>query len=126
MKILIDMNLTPQWCPVFEQQGWQPVHWSTVGDPAATDEAIMRWAAEHDAVVFTHDLDFGAILASTQAEKPSVVQVRTRDVLPDRIGTLVVVAFRQFQALLTEGALVVIDEPTSRARILPLRHSEEG
>ncbi|MGB9880090.1 MAG: hypothetical protein ACPLRM_04935, partial [Anaerolineae bacterium] len=33
MKLLIDMNLSPDWAVVFEQQGWQAHHWSTVGDP---------------------------------------------------------------------------------------------
>jgi predicted nuclease of predicted toxin-antitoxin system len=31
--------------------------------------------------VFTHDLDFGALLAALRANRPSVVQVRCRDVL---------------------------------------------
>jgi len=32
--------------------------------------------------VFTHDLDFGDILAATGAEAPSVIQVRTEDTTP--------------------------------------------
>jgi len=31
-------------------------------------------------VVFTHDLDFSAILAATHDDKPSVVQIRAEDV----------------------------------------------
>ena len=34
MKILIDMNLSPEWVAVFENHGWSAVHWSTVGDLA--------------------------------------------------------------------------------------------
>lgn len=30
-------------------------------------------------VVFTHDLDFGDILAATNADDPSVIQVRTQN-----------------------------------------------
>jgi predicted nuclease of predicted toxin-antitoxin system len=44
MKLLIDMNLSPDWILVFQQQGWQAKHWSVVGDPGATDRAIMEWA----------------------------------------------------------------------------------
>ncbi len=36
MKLLVDMNLSPQWVEVFERHGWQAVHWSTVGDPQAS------------------------------------------------------------------------------------------
>jgi predicted nuclease of predicted toxin-antitoxin system len=37
MKLLIDMNLSPDWVEVFQQQGWQALHWSTVGDLRAMD-----------------------------------------------------------------------------------------
>ncbi len=77
MKLLIDMNLSPEWVDELESHGWHAVHWSTVGVPAATDRMIMDWAREHGYVVFTHDLDFGAVLAATRAIGPSVIQVRT-------------------------------------------------
>ena len=35
------------------------------------------------------DLDFGAILAATRGEKPSVVQIRAENVSPESIGTAV-------------------------------------
>lgn len=76
------MNLSPHWREVFERRGWQAVHWSTVGDPRATDRVIMEWARTHQYVVFTHDLDFGMLLALTHADGPSVIQVRVQDVLP--------------------------------------------
>ena len=40
---------------------------------AALEDALKRFARENDWVVFTHDLDFGAILAHTRTAKPSVV-----------------------------------------------------
>jgi len=44
MKLVIDMNLSPDWVEVFEQQGWQALHRSTVGEPRAADRVIMEWA----------------------------------------------------------------------------------
>ena len=120
MKVLIDMNLSPQWIEVFEHHGWQAVHWSTVGDPRATDRVIMEWARTHQYVVFTHDLDFGMLLALTHTDGPSVIQVRTQDVSPTHLEEVVVTAMQQYRALLEEGALITVDESTSRARILPL------
>ena len=61
------------------------VHWSTV-DIRAADDVIMSWARENGFIVFTHDLDFGVLLALTQAENPSVIQVRTQDVFPECWG----------------------------------------
>ena len=66
-----------------------------------------------------HDLDFGAILAATKADSPSVLQLRTQDISPRRIGESVVSAFKQFEELLSQGALVSIDQKRARARILP-------
>lgn len=121
MKLLIDLNLTPAWCRFLAEHGIEALHWSTVGDPRAPDSELMSWARAEGYVVFTHDLDFGALLALTAARGPSVLQVRTSDVLPDHIGTLVLDVLRQFEPALTAGALVTVDERRTRARILPIR-----
>ena len=121
MKLLVDMNLSPEWVTVLTQAGWETVHWSAVGNLRAADAEIMAWARQHSHVVFTHDLDFGTLLALTQAEGPSVIQVRTQDVTPTAIGKLVANSLRRFQAELEKGALIVLDEATVRARILPLK-----
>ena len=75
MKLLLDMNLSPEWASVLERHGWQAVHWSTVGDPRASDREIMDWAATHEYVVFTHDLGFASMLALSHATGPSVLLV---------------------------------------------------
>ncbi len=121
MRLLVDVNLSPTWVSLLELEGWQAIHWSAVGDPRAPDHTIMAWARSNGFIVFTHDLDFGAILAVTDAAGPSVIQVRTQDVSPDHLGRLVVDALRQYESLLEAGALIIIDESRCRARILPLR-----
>jgi predicted nuclease of predicted toxin-antitoxin system len=121
LRILIDMNLSPMWTEVLERRGWQAVHWSTVGDPRASDGVIMQWAQENGYIVFTHDLDFGAILAATQARGPSVIQLRAQDILGERLQVIVCTALELYQLQLEAGALIVVDEARSRVRILPLR-----
>lgn len=120
MKILIDMNLSPEWCRVLDGHGHACVHWSEAGDPRAGDAVIMKWARLNDHVVLTHDLDFGTILAFTQASAPSVVQIRMEDVLAPAMEMLLVNVFRDYEAELTAGALVVLEETKSRVRVLPL------
>ena len=120
LKFLVDMNLSPQWVPVLWKHGWQAVHWSTLGHPGASDEDIMGWARDHQYVVFTHDLDFGTMLALSHEAGPSVLQVRTEDTLPDYLEGLVVAAINQHEADLSAGALVVVDESRSRVRVLPI------
>ena len=119
MKIVIDMNLSPQWVEVLMSEGHDCVHWSEIGPPNAPDREILLWARSNGYVVFTHDLDFGAILAATKADSPSVLQLRTQNISPKRIGESVVSAFKQFEELLNQGALVSIDQKRARARILP-------
>ena len=120
MNFVIDMNLSPLWVEFLEQTGYRARHWSTVGDPRATGRAIMEWARANNSIVFTHDLDFGTILAVTKADSPSVFQIRTQDVLPEQLGGLVLAALEQFHAFLETGALITVDESSSRARILPI------
>ena len=31
MRILIDMNLSPEWQPILQKQGFEAIHWSSVG-----------------------------------------------------------------------------------------------
>ncbi len=80
----------------------------------------MDWAVANKHVVFTHDLDFGVLLALTHDTGPSVIQMRARDLLPSHLEKLVVATIRQYEADLATGALIVVDASRSRLRILPL------
>ncbi len=119
-KLLLDMNFSPDWVPTLENHGWPVVHWSHVGDPRAPDADVMTWARANQYVVFTHDLDFGAMLALTHAAGPSVLQVRAENILPDHLEKLVIAALNQHQTDLSSGALVVVDQSRSRVRVLPI------
>lgn len=57
----------------------------------------------------------------TGVDTPSVIQVRTQDILPTSIENLVISALNQFESLLESGALVTIDKAQSRVRILRIR-----
>ena len=81
----------------------------------------MAWAREHGYVVFTHDLDFSALLATTDATGPSVLQVRTQDVLPDVMGNEVADVLREQAQALEVGAIITLDKLSARVRILPIR-----
>ena len=97
------------------------IHRSNVGSLNAPDREILSWAKAKGYVVFTHDLDFGAILAASDAEAPSVIQIRTEDVTPDHSRNLVLNALQQFAEDLLRGALISVDEERARVRLLPLK-----
>jgi predicted nuclease of predicted toxin-antitoxin system len=121
LKIIVDMNLSVEWVAVLVADGWEACHWSVVGDPRATDDDIMEWAVANKPVVFTHDLDFGTLLALTGASGPSVLQVRSRNVLSELMGPKVLLVIRNYEADLEAGALIVVEEHRSRVRVLPLK-----
>jgi len=120
VKILIDMNLSPTWVPFHNQNGFAAVHWSALGSAPAPDSEIIAYAAKNDLVVFTHDLDFGALLAFSKMSSPSVIQIRAQDLLPDAIGPLIVRGLRDVRLQLETGALVTIEPGRHRIRILPI------
>ena len=120
MKLLIDVNLTPAWVEFFAAHQIESVHWSDLGDSRALDPEIMEFARENGFVVFTHDLDFGILLALTHARGPSVIQARVEDPVPATIGEAVVAAIRENAAYLQRGALMTLDPDKSRVRILPI------
>ena len=71
--------------------------------------------------MLTSDLDFSALLATSAAAGPSVLQVRTQDVFPESLGAQVArVMFEQADAL-ESGAIITIDEISARVRVLPVR-----
>ncbi|NLZ06265.1 MAG: DUF5615 family PIN-like protein [Phycisphaerae bacterium] len=124
MKLLIDMNLSPDWAGLLSEAGFESVDWSRVGDPCATDATVMDYARAHGYVVFTHDLDFGAMLAATGAETPSVIQVRMQDVDPASLGETMIALLHRCRRHLEAGALICLDPSTERVRLLPIRRRE--
>lgn len=42
MKVLIDMNLSHEWVNYLENEGFEAIHWSSVGEIAAKDIKITQ------------------------------------------------------------------------------------
>lgn len=120
MKILVDMNLSPRWAAEFRSRGLEATHWQQVGAATASDEEVLAWCAEHGYILFTHDLDFGAILAASKGQNPSVVQLRTENVVPEAMLQQVTNTLRIVEKELATGALVTIEPVRHRIRLLPL------
>src|SRR5947209_8761176 len=114
------MNLSPTWIQYLATHNFEAVHWSTVGNPKADDPVIMDYARANGMLVFTHDLDFGNVLAVTHALGPSVIQVRTEDPVPEFVGELLIKALVEHAGSLARGALITLEPSRLRARILPI------
>jgi len=120
MKILLDMNLSPDWEKFFISYGIESSHWSKLGNPKATDKEIFNYARKNNFIVFTHDLDFSAMLAHSNSEGPSVIQIRNQNIIPEVSGEMILSIIESYKELIEQGVLIVIEELQHRIRILPL------
>jgi predicted nuclease of predicted toxin-antitoxin system len=120
LNIILDMNLSPELADILVREGYNPVHWSSVGKIDALDSEIFEYAIRNDYVVFTHDLDFGIMLALTKSSKPSVIQVRTQNMYSKWFISEILAVLKEFKDELLQGSILTIDENKSRIRILPI------
>jgi predicted nuclease of predicted toxin-antitoxin system len=121
IRVVVDMNLGGSWVGGLSAAGIDAVHWSSVGHPTAPDAEIFAWAALNDRVILTCDLDFTDILASSGANKPSVLVLRVRDVTALSMGRAVANVLLRQEDALKQGALIMLDAARSRLRVLPLK-----
>jgi predicted nuclease of predicted toxin-antitoxin system len=124
VKLLVDMNLSPSWVDRLARHGFDAVHWSTIGAATAADHEILAWAHQHGSVLVTNDLDFSAILAAGAVHGPSVVQLRTQDLLSEGAARIVARALEAHREDIERGALLSIDDGGTRVRMLPLGGSQ--
>jgi len=125
VKLLVYVNLSPSWVERLARHRFEAVHWSTIGAATAPDLEILEWATEHHFVVITNDLDFSAILSAGAVDGPSVVQIRSQDLLSDVVVSIVAKALDAHREDIERGALLSIDEAGTRVRVLPLRRSQD-
>ncbi|OYW75026.1 MAG: hypothetical protein B7Z37_15280 [Verrucomicrobia bacterium 12-59-8] len=120
MKLLVDMNLSPDWVPLLTSHGWEACHWSTLGPGNAPDTVLMNWAREHQQVVLTQDLDFSQLLYTTQQSGPSVILLRMDNEFDPASRDHVCAAIALAETALTTGALLTISGHRVRLRHLPI------
>jgi predicted nuclease of predicted toxin-antitoxin system len=120
MKLLVDMNLSPDWVPLLETYGLNAQHWSKIGAGNAPDTLLMQWAREHDHVILTQDLDFSQLLFATRDNGPSVVLLRMENEFEGGARAHVCRAILAAQNALVKGALLTISDHRVRLRHLPI------
>ena len=113
--------MSVQWPIWFEQRGHLAQHWSNVGNCDDSDTVIFQFAINQNCIVLTNDLDFGTLLALSNGRKPSVIQARLSEVLPDALGPNLEKAIKAYCNELESGAIVTLLPTRNKIRILPLK-----
>lgn len=121
LKLLLDMNLSPKRVPLLQTAGYDCVHWHAIGRCDANDKEIVERAKNEKKTIITNDLDFGAILAETGFDLPSVLLVRYEILTVEYLVPRLVALLAEYKRELEDGALLVADERHIRLRSLPLR-----
>ena len=86
MKFLADMGISPKTMSFLENLGYQTIHLHQEGLDKLSDAEILQKARLEGRILLTHDLDFGDLLAASEAELPSIIIFRMRNMRPERVN----------------------------------------
>jgi predicted nuclease of predicted toxin-antitoxin system len=120
LKFLIDNALPPELAELLVAAGYDAVHVRAYAMQAATDERIVARDREEDRIFVSADSDFGTILATQDAERPSFILFREPDlrVAEDYFNALLP-ALPMLEVELVTGCVAVFRRGRLRVRRLP-------
>jgi predicted nuclease of predicted toxin-antitoxin system len=122
MKLLVDANLSPRVAARLRDHGHDATHVADHNLVLASDEAILRHAAETDCSIISSDSDFATMLALAGLRGPSLVLMRSADHLtPDEQADLLLANLPPLAKELEAGSVVSISMGHLRVRPLPMR-----
>src|SRR6185369_2390946 len=94
MRFLADVNVSRHVVERLCAEGFDVVRAPHVMDCRATDAEIIAEARRRDAVAISYDQDFTAILATTGATRPSLINLRVSYVDADRLARNIAAVIR--------------------------------
>ena len=106
IRLLADMNISPQTVTFLQQQGWDTVRVSEVLPATASDLEILEFARREERVVVTQDLDFSTLLALGGYNQPSLITLRLLASDPDTVNQKLIEILPGIERELEEGCAV--------------------
>lgn len=125
MKFLADMGISLKTAAHLRALGHDAVHLHEQGLEMSSDAAILEKARREDRVLVTHDLDFGELMAASEARLPSVIILRLRNMRPECVNRYLEEIATQHKDALAAGTIVSAREGQVRLRALPLSASQQ-
>ena len=121
MRFLIDNALSPVLATLLEQAGHNALHVRAIELHRSDDAVIFDRAAIEDRIVVSADTDFGTLLATRSAQKPSVIQFRgPGSRKPEALAVAILSNLPQLIDALQSGTIVTFEPSRVRVRALPI------
>ena len=120
LKLLADVNISALVVARLRDAGVEVTRVVEIMDRRASDAEIVAAARQRDAVLLSHDQDFGALLAIAGANKPSLINLRTSSVDVDFLTRCILRARATAASELSQGAIVTMEDGGMRVRGLPI------
>jgi predicted nuclease of predicted toxin-antitoxin system len=121
VKFFVDNPLSPVMARLLNEAGHDAVHVRDYGMGAAPDEDVMARAVAEDRIVILADTDFGTLLATQGAIRPSVILFRRNQMRrPEQQVELLLANLEPLVPLLEQGHLIVFQDTRIRTRRLPM------
>ncbi|MBI4203859.1 MAG: DUF5615 family PIN-like protein [Betaproteobacteria bacterium] len=119
-RLLLDQGLPRSAGKLLSVAAWDVVHVGDIGLSRATDQRILDYAKRENRICVTLDADFHALLATTDAAKPSVIRIRKEGLNAKAIAELLLKVWPRVEQSAIEGAMITITEKSIRVRALPI------
>ena len=121
MRFLVDNALSPILATLLEQAGHDALHVRAIALHRSDDVVIFDRAAAEDRIVVSADTDFGTLLATRSAQKPSVIQFRGQGSRkPEALALAILSNLPQLVDALQSGSIVTFEPSRVRLRALPI------
>jgi predicted nuclease of predicted toxin-antitoxin system len=125
LRFLVDANLSPRVVARLLLEGHDVVHVGDVGLLTADDETILAHASREERAIVSADADFATLLAVANRSEPSLVLLRSADLLtPVQQAELILANLEAVETDLRAGAVVTIGRGHLRVRTLPMRRRD--
>ena len=121
MRLLLDQGLPRTAADLLRQAGIDTLHVGEIGYAAADDAEILRRGLDEARVVVTLDADFHALLARSNASRPSVIRIRIEGLRAEVLARLLQDVLSRCEGDLEQGAVVTVQPAAIRVRRLPIR-----
>ena len=120
MKFLLDQGLPRSTAEYLRDMGMEAEHVGPLGLARTSDETILDEGRNRGAIVVTHDSDFHALLALSNASSPSVIRIRIQGLKGEGVARVIQQVVEATKSDLLAGAAVTVSERRLALRRLPL------